>query len=308
MINKPGVVQSRRIPVSPPEPGASTGSVPTMHVGRRLGLLSVKLHVDRSYSSATTRLVRRFDKALPAFWFATDNFGDAMSPDILARASGIRPIYCPRGSGRVLTTGSILHRASSGDVICGSGSLFPATKSFDESTTVLAVRGPRTAELIRGTKVPDVFGDPAQLLPELFDWPAVEQTLNGPIFVPHHSDLEAVRQRSNRFNIVSPLLPWRDVVDQIRAAELVLASSLHGLIVAEAFGRPAVWVSTQGQLAGGEHKFLDYLEGSGRNGGWRSVPIEVAEQRPELLPPPRYDMDKLRRAFAQLGESNPSDW
>jgi pyruvyltransferase len=62
--------------------------------------------------------------------------------------------------------------------------------------------------------------------------------------------------------VVSPLGSWNRRIDAILEAELVLASSLHGIIVAEAFGIPARYVRLSSAEA--EFKYRDYYEGTGR--------------------------------------------
>lgn len=58
--------------------------------------------------------------------------------------------------------------------------------------------------------------------------------------------------------------PWTEVVDAIRSSDVVLSSSLHGLIVAEAYGIPASWIRISDRLQGGSFKFNDYYLATGR--------------------------------------------
>jgi pyruvyltransferase len=52
------------------------------------------------------------------------------------------------------------------------------------------------------------------------------------------------------------------------------SSSLHGIVVAEAFGIPVKWIAPGQDIIGGEHKFQDYFLGTGRK-----------KQKPGLIPP-----------------------
>jgi len=167
---------------------------------------------------------------------------------------------------RMFAIGSVLHYARDGDVIWGSGiNGRPDQDDLNrrvQTLDVRAVRGPRTQEVLRrrGLTVPDVFGDPALLLPQLFPGRFQRRRTRPWIFVPNLHDIRMIDPASD--NVVSPLGSWNRRIEAILEADLVLASSLHGLIVAEAYGIPARYV----RLSNGESefKYRDYYEGTGR--------------------------------------------
>ena len=90
------------------------------------------------------------------------------------------------------------------------------------------------------------------------------------------------------------------VVEAIRSAEVVFTSSLHALIIAESFGTPCVWVSIGEGLIGGDHKFLDYFEGSGRTEGVCAVPLDAAVRNPNPLPPAMHSNARLLEQFTRI--------
>lgn len=164
---------------------------------------------------------------------------------------------------RLLAIGSILHYARTGDHVWGTGwnGKIPEKDFTARHLKIYAVRGPLTREFLRakGIRAPEIYGDPALLLPYLFPQrfsPAPEKDY---IFVPNLHDLTATERQHN---LVSPLWGWNLVVQHILKAKLVLASSLHGLIIAEAFGIPARYV----RLTPTEDlfKYRDYYFGTGR--------------------------------------------
>lgn len=53
------------------------------------------------------------------------------------------------------------------------------------------------------------------------------------------------------------------VVDRIRACRVILSSSLHGLVVAHAYGIPAAWVQFSDKLSGDGSKFRDHAASIG---------------------------------------------
>ncbi len=141
---------------------------------------------------------------------------------------------------RLLGIGSILHFANDGDVIWGSG-INGKVASGDipaRQLDIRAVRGPKTAARLRdmGMSVPNVFGDPALLVPRLFKDRFVPTPNRDYVIVPNLHDLPLVTDQTR---LVSPLWGWNRCIEEILSAKFVIASSLHGLILAEAFGVPA---------------------------------------------------------------------
>jgi hypothetical protein len=67
-------------------------------------------------------------------------------------------------------------------------------------------------------------------------------------------------------------------VRTIASCDFVVSSSLHGLIAADAFGIPNVWVRWSDRVAGGSWKFLDYFRSVGRpERGPEPLPGELRE-------------------------------
>ncbi len=63
-------------------------------------------------------------------------------------------------------------------------------------------------------------------------------------------------------NVVYPTEPWDEVIRKILDSEFVISSSLHGLIIADAFGVPSrlLKITDTEPL----FKYRDYYEGTGR--------------------------------------------
>lgn len=115
-----------------------------------------------------------------------------------------------------------------------------------------------------------------------------------------------VREQGVRF--IDVLDEPAKVIDAIACCEVVISTSLHGIIVAEAYGVPAVWAIAGDRVLGGEFKFRDYYEGTNRAGkpvDWRrraSVAVAVRAACPVGLS--QYDGAGLRGAFPYPRESD----
>ncbi|GGM18699.1 polysaccharide pyruvyl transferase family protein [Promicromonospora citrea] len=224
-----------------------------------------------------------------------NNVGDLLGPALVARLLAEHGVDPARGAARrLLTVGSILHLAGPGDVVWGSGvngkeADLPPGLDLD----VRAVRGPLTHRLLReaGVAVPAVFGDPALLWGRF--WPR-EAYADGPWrsvgFVPNLHDVH--RHRADP-RVIAPQGELHAVVGQIARCDLVVATSLHGIVLAESFGIPARLVPPSAEPM---HKYHDYYAGTGR------AEVRVAASVDEAVelggaPPPAWDADALLAAF-----------
>lgn len=247
------------------------------------------------------RYWRREPKPIDLFWWqpsnGTINFGDSLGPIIVRQMLYRRQWSLSQAGARrttLFTVGSVLHFSQNGDTVWGSGinGKVPIRQHRFRRLDVRAVRGPLTAAFLRqrGITVPNIYGDPAQLLPLLFDWESAVPD-EPYIVVPNLNDLPLVGDHDH---LLSPLRSWRDCVARIRNSRLVIASSLHAIIVAEAFGVPTRLV----RFSESEHlfKYRDYYLATGRIdcGFARSIP-EALEMGG--IAPPRYDPAPLLQAF-----------
>jgi pyruvyltransferase len=190
-----------------------------------------------------------------------NNFGDLLGPLIVRRL--LARLAVPArftGSPRLLSVGSILHMAQQGDIVWGSGVNGKISQEFFPPLDVRAVRGPLTARSLRrsGIAVPDVFGDPALLLPHLWSREelGIRQGTGGTVYVPNLHDRAAFPPES-----LDPRGDPLSKVAQIASAQQVVASSLHGIIIADAFDVPVSLVASPSEPT---FKYEDYFEGTGR--------------------------------------------
>ena len=220
---------------------------------------------------------KSFDHPLGTRKFRVGNFGDIASRDIVegiiaqpTRSAGALQ------SPKLLAVGSILHNANDGDVIWGSGAkgtkriLPERIKTLD----VRAVRGPLTAEILRSHKIDlsqltHVF-DPGCLIQHLWksqldSYDVSQNDFCGSIrIVPHYKDDLSIRRLHPEMadSILSVDDTPLGLAQKMLGAEVIVSSSLHGIIFAEALGIPAYWLNP---LGGEDHfKYYDYYYGTGR--------------------------------------------
>lgn len=252
-------------------------------------------------------------KKIRLFWYKKPrvrygNFGDELGPYLIGKLSSLPIEYVPipRGGifllltyfknlalrrydlsmlpavlksfflrGRYITSiGSIIGWSSGWRVVWGSGILF-----YNETISngkFLAVRGKYTQRRLRnlGYEVPDVLGDPALLLPLVFN-PKVEKKYKLGI-IPHHTHTESLASLASGPDvIVIDLLDDTEVIiNKVLSCECVISTSLHGLIVAHAYGIPALWYEYREiEWQGSDVKFFDYFSS-----------VEIPEYVPFQMP------------------------
>jgi len=213
-----------------------------------------------------------------------ENFGDYLSLKLVERLVGGKVAVAneqdSNGKPNLLAIGSILILARQGDVIWGTGM---NGKRMDlqhykfNNLDVRAVRGPMTRDfLIKNFNIecPEIYGDPALLVPYFF--PELKKSENPKysyIVIPHYSE-EHLFPKDLYPHVVYPTEPWKDVIRKILNSSFVISSSLHGVIVAEAYGIPARYlrISENEPL----YKYEDYYLGTNRSHFSYATSIEEA--------------------------------
>ncbi|WP_277454057.1 polysaccharide pyruvyl transferase family protein [Janibacter sp. DB-40] len=211
-----------------------------------------------------------------AFWWDNRrNFGDAAGPWLVERLTGRTPVNSRRvkhDGSTLLSVGSIvafLNRDHAS--IWGSGLMRPLAEDrlkrlqgLDD-VTVHAVRGRATADELRrklNWQVPDVYGDPALLLPRFYTPRVSSLSAGSTVVVPHYSHAKhfAPATTDDALHVVDVGQGLERVVDDIASADRCISTSLHGIIVAQAYGVPWVWLRLDDdQLGGDQFKFNDFF-------------------------------------------------
>jgi hypothetical protein len=164
-----------------------------------------------------------------------------------------------------VTIGSILTNVNSKCIIWGSGIVskdYPIKKA-----KFLAVRGPQTRNHLmnQGYSVPEIYGDPALLLPKYYNPEIKKEYAIG--IVPHYNDFKKVKDfYKNEESILLIDLMTNNIeetTDLFLKCEKIVSSSLHGVIVAHAYGIPAVWQKFSDDVFGDDIKYQDYFESIG---------------------------------------------
>ncbi|MDY0189374.1 MAG: polysaccharide pyruvyl transferase family protein [Desulfuromonas sp.] len=192
------------------------------------------------------------------------NFGDWLSPLLCEAVASRHVVYAKPNRCDLVAVGSILHRLKNHFWthrvhVWGSG-LIQEQASFRSPHTFDAVRGKNTAALIKNQPI-KALGDPGLLSDILLPDVSREKQYRIGI-VPHYVDqknpaiLEFLKQPGVTFiDIFSETI---DFLEQVSRCEMIVSSSLHGLIVADAMKIPNAWLKLSKRVRGNDFKFTDY--------------------------------------------------
>jgi len=211
---------------------------------------------------------------MKSFWYDGHNVGDNMTRYILKGMYGEEPTHVGMNvSGKVLMSGSILHAACEGDTLLGTGSFeeMPGGWTVPKNIECKFVRGPGTAKHLARSDL--LLGDAGLLMP-CFYTPKDTRVEYDYGVVPHYTDAISMLAVPENMLLIDTSLHVTKFIDQLVRCRNVISSSLHGIVLAEAYGVPAIRMATldsRDRIRAFDFKHSDYYEGT-----CRELPLAVS--------------------------------
>ncbi len=214
------------------------------------------------------------------FWPVTPNFGDLLSPWLFEKMTG-KPVKLIKSNVRkcwhlstlekferkalrskhYVSIGSVISRARNSSIVWGTGAF--GTEQFCQlsyKAEYRAVRGPLTRQLLKnaGITVPEIYGDPALLVQNYYTTRPEKRYKIGVVL--RWSEGKWITKKYGKdIKIIN--LGSADVDNtlfDILSCDRIITSSLHGLIIADSFGIPNAFLSSE-TPKGGLFKYFDYF-------------------------------------------------
>jgi pyruvyltransferase len=166
------------------------------------------------------------------------------------------------GIKHIMPIGSLLDDAYLDNSVvwgCGFGQVGSmATRPLE----IRAIRGKlsRAKYINSGIKCPEVYGDPAILLPRYYPV-EVEKEYNIGI-VPHIIDYAKVFEwyaQEPAVIVIDLRRNIEEIIQTINKCKKIVSSSLHGVVVGQAYKVPSLWVEFSDNVIGSGFKFRDYF-------------------------------------------------
>lgn len=246
------------------------------------------------------------------WWKAVPNFGDAINPLIVGHMARRVVEHAGPRKADLFAIGSMMQvvkrtqkeARESGEKLCvwGTGLLNPIFgHDFLDNVDVALLRGPVTAALLKLEH--KQFGDPGLLVDTVLPFEGSRKDRIG--IVPHYTLMEdaallAFVASDPAYLLIDPRDDAAEVCLQIASCAHVFASSLHGLIVADAYGVRNTWIEPQGQSW---LKYHDYAASIGRRD--MRAPCSYAQVKAVKSEPIDYG-DGIEAARAALCDTFPA--
>lgn len=241
------------------------------------------------------------------WWNAEPNVGDCLAPAIyqwLMEYFNLDGRKCVGATQHLLTVGSLVGMGRCDAVIWGSGvHCVQTTKKIINQRMyrkydVRAVRGPITKLLLEsaGYDCPDIYGDPAILMPLIYEPNCVEKKYRTSLIL--HLSQHGSKDRDDKEHHLIDVKTndYKKFINEIVASEVVISSSLHGIILAESYGVPAIFLKKG--IESETMKFFDWYYSTERFDIVIANSINDAmKMTPMKLPELKLQREVLMRAF-----------
>ncbi|WP_053158414.1 polysaccharide pyruvyl transferase family protein [Pseudomonas sp. P1.8] len=218
---------------------------------------------------------------ITAYWWepesGTDiNLGDHINKVIIEACSGKEVVRAERNNCDLVAIGSVLWKAleNAGQTkklhVWGSGLMAHwdyKSKYAYKNVEFCAVRGNFTAAVVG---LPDSLpkGDPGLLISDVLPFKKHKKYKYG--IIPHHKNMEDENVLFLLENLKDSVLvdfrnpDYKKTLELMNSCEFIISSAMHGLIIADSYGIPNMWMHTNEIHRGNRFKFYDYFSSVGR--------------------------------------------
>lgn len=235
---------------------------------------------------------------------------------------------------QIVGIGSMMHTISQdGTIVYGTGTLYSVAyanlNSSLKSLKVAATRGPKTWEFLKSRMAPNqqnlhidvlksrtyehedqmqthpemIYGDPGLLIAKFYQPKKFPKLANKYCLIPHYVHFDLYKKTYNsgenaqKWNLVDVTDPWWHVADQIFSCKGTVSSSLHGLILSDAYDKPNLMLDPEGHsLTAGQWKFEDYFLSQGRKTEFVTKPEDASFDK-MYKDGNKIDLDRLAVAY-----------
>ena len=233
------------------------------------------------------------------YWKRKPNVGDLLAPiiyDYMLQRYRLSKNVLVNKRVHLLTVGSLIGLMPFDAVIWGSGihrvniAQMVVKNRKTIAYDVRAVRGPVTKLIldISGYTCPEVFGDPAVLMKLIYQPKSIKKEYE--VSVIYHLFHKSASHKDGIHYIDTETSDYKFFIDEIVKSKVVISSSLHGIILAETYGVPAIFLSE-----GMDEEIIKFFDWYYSTGRYNIVMAQSLEEALEMQPMEIPQLDKMRQ-------------
>lgn len=204
------------------------------------------------------------------YWGDKPNLGDAISPIIVNYMLNLKGLTLDKPvvkTKHLYAVGSVITAGVQDCTVWGNGVLYTVLnyRIKNRELDIRSVRGPLTRLVLMeyGYNVPEIYGDSAILMPEIYYPVDIKKTCKYGIVMhkngsSHLKDLDKLDGTYKMIDIKTN--NYEDFINDLMSVDYIISTSLHGIILAESYGIPAILVQPEFSL----FKYYDYYCSTGR--------------------------------------------
>lgn len=204
--------------------------------------------------------------SIPLHWCVSNNIGDALNYWLVKKITNKDVYWVPKNTShkKFICIGSILNWADENCTVWGAG-LANQTDVVNNKADIRCVRGPLSAQIASECGVFNAdslpWGDPALLVSKYYKGKHICKHKKVGL-IPHYADyhvLKNIGSLNQNFKLINVFDSIESIADQIKRCQVILSSSLHGLVLADAYNTPNMQIKISDHVLGDGMKFKDYL-------------------------------------------------
>lgn len=208
----------------------------------------------------------------------TPNFGDDLNFYVLSKLTKKKIVLRSKifnfiNKPTYTFIGSILDNLKFNNLyILGSGFISEHSSFYSINPKVYFVRGPRSLKILNqfsSRKINADFGDASLLVKRFYNPSVIKKYCVG--VIPHYIDLPENSfklfysriQKQTQTILIESSFTIEKYISTLKSCDIIVSSSLHGIIMADLYGIPSLWVEFSNKVIGSGFKFFDYFESTG---------------------------------------------
>lgn len=245
------------------------------------------------------------------YWRVKTNLGDGLGIVVCKyMVETIRGIHIDKtieSTKHLLTIGSIIQWDMFDSTVWGSGILagwrFEGVISASNfrKLDIRAVRGPLTRDILNacGYECPEIYGDPAIIMPSIYKPENINKKWKVSMIIHHNERCDNYPSHIHNINVKT--YDYESFIDEIVQSELIISSSLHGIILAETYGVPAILLDDNDCVHNQLFKYFDWYFSTNR------YSVKIARTMEEALGMEPMPLPNLKEMREKLMEVFPYD-